>query len=359
MMSTMPRTLHTELVEPVLLEEAHSVQELHDDAEAATPVMVPAGNQETWSPTRAMAFKFLFFVSLVVNLVVCLSIAKHTTTPAVPSPENSRELKKKDQGWSRPPVVYGLVHMAKTAGSEINGELANHFERVCGNKGYSYDALENNKRTKEAAASVDVSETKLTNLDLHDEVGKLYPGSNRGKVGRHWMEEIGYDDCDYIALEESADYWFELAERWPMELHIPCREPLSHLMSQCNNHAHIFDCESNDLQREIKKCVVKQDRYSHKLLHHDNITAKCFDAVPPGPYIKYMGDILQRKRVESEYFHRTSNIPRDKEHECIWNKGPEFQERVLEILRGYEYYEYCEDCMGTSDELPLGLNGMS
>ena len=44
-------------------------------------------------------------------------------------------------GWVRPDVVYGHVHMAKTAGTEINGELAMHFERVCGNKGYSYDAV--------------------------------------------------------------------------------------------------------------------------------------------------------------------------------------------------------------------------
>lgn len=31
--------------------------------------------------------------------------------------------------------IFGHVHMAKTAGSEINGELAAHYERVCGHKG--------------------------------------------------------------------------------------------------------------------------------------------------------------------------------------------------------------------------------
>ena len=37
--------------------------------------------------------------------------------------------------WVRPSVVYGLVHMAKTAGTEINGEMAARFSNVCGNKG--------------------------------------------------------------------------------------------------------------------------------------------------------------------------------------------------------------------------------
>lgn len=45
-------------------------------------------------------------------------------------------------------TIYGFVHIPKTAGSNINGELALSFERVCGNKGYSYDAVNHNARVK-------------------------------------------------------------------------------------------------------------------------------------------------------------------------------------------------------------------
>ena len=39
-------------------------------------------------------------------------------------------------------VVIGHVHMAKTSGTTLNGNLSMHFERVCGHKGYSYDAYQ-------------------------------------------------------------------------------------------------------------------------------------------------------------------------------------------------------------------------
>ena len=32
-------------------------------------------------------------------------------------------------------IIYGHVHMAKTGGTNVNGILANKFERVCGHKG--------------------------------------------------------------------------------------------------------------------------------------------------------------------------------------------------------------------------------
>jgi len=47
-------------------------------------------------------------------------------------------------------IVYGHVHMTKTAGSEINGLLASRYERVCGNKGNSYDYYQTNARYAEA-----------------------------------------------------------------------------------------------------------------------------------------------------------------------------------------------------------------
>jgi hypothetical protein len=51
-------------------------------------------------------------------------------------------------GFTFPPVIFGHIHIAKTAGTEINGVLAQRFERVCGVKGYSYDAISFNQRAE-------------------------------------------------------------------------------------------------------------------------------------------------------------------------------------------------------------------
>ena len=254
------------------------------------------------------------------------------------------------QGWVRPDSIYGLIHVAKVGGTSINGELASHYERVCGNKGYSYDFLEHNKREAEKAES---------GQSVRDFISKLDPTHNRGNPFSGWMEEIGFDDCDYIALEKPAKYWLEkFAMMGPMELHLPCREPLNHLMSQINMFSKVpFDCEVEDLRsyviRRVSHSFVDM-RFQPIILESPNITVKCFDPMPPRAYVEYMGSILQRKRFESKYVHRDMNSKRNKESECIWNQTEEFQAQVRQILREeYFYYEFCDSCMGSADELPL------
>ena len=47
-------------------------------------------------------------------------------------------------------VIFAHCHISKTAGTTINALLAHSYERVCGNKGYSYDAHQANQRHKAA-----------------------------------------------------------------------------------------------------------------------------------------------------------------------------------------------------------------
>ena len=139
-----------------------------------------------------------------------------------------------------------------------------------------------------------------------------------------------------------------------MELHLPCREPLSHLMSQCNYKKVAFDCNAKNLELEISRCILGERRFKPELTRHENITVKCFDPMPPTRYVEFMGKILQRKRIESEYFHRETNRPRDKAKECIWSRDKAFQDSIREILfRKYDYYGFCDTCMGTEQELDL------
>jgi len=51
--------------------------------------------------------------------------------------------------FNRLPYVIGHLHMTKTGGTSLNGELALNYENVCGHKGWSYDNYLVNQRVKE------------------------------------------------------------------------------------------------------------------------------------------------------------------------------------------------------------------
>jgi hypothetical protein len=232
-------------------------------------------------------------------------------------------------------VVFGHVHLAKTAGTEINGELASHFERVCGHKGYSYDAYQFNKRVS--------SNT--------DSVSHQYRNYDRGRIPNRLMREIGFEDCDYISLEENWQTWKSFKKTPSLELHVPCRDPLTHLMSQCNHKEMIFNCTTDNLPVEINKCLLQTNRFSRDLEKLNNTNIKCFNPIPIEPYLEYMSERLQRKRIENTYVHRDSNGPHKKEDECIWYL-PDIANQVRAImLERHDLYGWCNTCLGSKDDL--------
>ena len=158
------------------------------------------------------------------------------------------------------PPLFEHLHIAKTAGTTLNGNLSLHFERVCGHKGYSYDAYQANER-REAAK-------------------KTGKGERPGEGERHWpkiMQWIGFEDCDWISQEDPVNFWFQFGI-WdqPLELHVPCRDPIDHLLSQCGHQGKNFNC-AGDLSKEIEKCMMNMDRFSNKLKSIQNVHLKCFD----------------------------------------------------------------------------------
>ena len=174
--------------------------------------------------------------------------AKNTTTYA---PDVS--------SYVYPNVMYGHVHIAKTGGTSINGIFANKFERVCGHKGYSYDAYNDNERAKRG------------NI-------KKY------RVKPKQMNEIGYENCDYVSNEINWEFWINTFDDGKfhgiqMELHVPCRERIDHLMSQCNFKKLDLDCDApsdEDFFKSVDKCFTfLTDRYQHDLKDHFEV--KCSD----------------------------------------------------------------------------------
>jgi hypothetical protein len=251
-------------------------------------------------------------------------------------------------------VVFGHLHFAKTSGTTLNGNLSMHFERVCGNKGYSLSAYQTNLRRKQG---------KETGLD------SCVPPAE--------MQRIGFEDCDWISQEDGWTFWKQF-ESWdqPMELHVPCRDPIDHLLSMCNyrlvNGSFVqgrrFDC-AGDLSKEVERCLVLDetqidymDRFSMKLQSIPNIHLKCFDwrASFDGTYAEFIGNVLQRKKKRGEYVFWATNRPRNLQHECLLNATQSVQKQVRIFLRGkYDYYKFCDQCMGSEDDIFRAWKGGS
>jgi len=235
-------------------------------------------------------------------------------------------------GFAFPPMIFGHVHMVKTAGSEINGVFAQRFERICGHKGYSFDATKFNQRQKKPKDTISEYD--------------------RGQVPLRIMNEIGYHNCDWVSFEAPKHLWGELVDElapWPLELHLPCRDPIDHLMSQCNYLMRTFDCKNVNITRQVERCILETNSYGDSLGLHKNITLKCFNPIPIEPYLDYMTQFLQPRRIIEPYIHRDFNRPRNKTNECIWN-SPKKQE-VLNIMMKMPYYRFCNSCIGGKDDL--------
>ena len=88
--------------------------------------------------------------------------------------------------YQYPDVLYAHLHMAKTAGTTLNGEMAARYERVCGHKGYSYDFYQGNNRTQ----GEEFAQDSFSKLHGPDGQGVPY---GRGRVPPNLMDEIGYE----------------------------------------------------------------------------------------------------------------------------------------------------------------------
>ena len=255
--------------------------------------------------------------------------------------------------------VYGYLHMAKVAGTNLNGVLSMQFERVCGNKGYSYDAIQHN-------IAVSRNESKSASIFLPNDIySQLHSRYNRGRIPDVVTVEKGYHDCDYISEELKFQRWPELAELFgrhdkPLELHVPCREPIDHLMSICNYFEQNFNCNvsGHSLRHEVEKFLAFSNRFSPVLQNVSNLNLKCFDNDATfSKYISYVAPKLQPRKITATYVNRYTNAPRHKDKECIWNiDNAALQEKVRSIiLKASSYHSYCDACLGSRDDLLYNL----
>ena len=254
--------------------------------------------------------------------------------------------------------MYGHLHYAKTGGSTINGMLAAKYERVCGHKGYSYDAYQFNKGVEQQMQQQNVSAIDSSSAGGNDVIRKSYRKNwNRGRVPPRVMDEIGYENCDYISLEDSWSAWNRMDDIWNFELHVPCRDPIDHLLSQCNHQRKTFDCQANDVAKEVQSCFVEPNRFGPKLVqkhqpHFKNHSVKCFNPIPVQPYLAYMDQRLQHKRMPAVYMSRSTNQKRHQARECLYHENnTEIANKVRQYLvQKVPYYRWCHQCLMDPDK---------
>ena len=121
--------------------------------------------------------------------------------------------------------------MTKTGGSSLNGMLASGFERVRGDKGYIYDAYASNERAKQ--------KQKLTPKQIRF-ANRITRSPHDRKPSWETMNEIGFENCDYVSHEWDWMSWVntfgdENFHGIPMELHIPCRNPIDMTIISCHS----------------------------------------------------------------------------------------------------------------------------
>lgn len=237
-----------------------------------------------------------------------------------------------------PNVIYGHVHIAKTGGTSLNGMLANRFERVCGNKGNSFNAYVTNKEEKH--------KTEI------GQVAKSTDVRNSPKLN-------GFEDCDYVSMETNWKFWLK-DERFhsiPRELHVPCRDPIDHLLSQCHFKGEYLKCDASsdeEFFRSIDDCVIDMNlRFDTALL--DKCDVHCFDFNNQfTTYVEYMADKLQPRRLVSSPFERRySDTPRNKTEECIWVSPKLMEKAEMYLLETFNYYQFCGSCIGSEKEIRM------
>ena len=124
-------------------------------------------------------------------------------------------------------------------------------------------------------------------------------------------------------------------------------------MSQCNHGRKEFTCNyqnNSELHGVISKCLVSWGRYSNKL--KQNFDVRCFDFRQQlTTYMDYMSaHLVKRRFVSHPYVQWETNRKRNKTNECIW-RDESLANRTRDLLMQYEYYEFCDKCMGSGDEI--------
>ena len=260
------------------------------------------------------------------------------------------------------PVLYGHLHMTQTAGTEINGRLAAQYDHVCGSRGYSLDYYQYNERLR-TSTNHHMQVDSISNATLDTTM-------NRGHIPYYMMQEIGFEDCDWISLEQPWQAWpntlptlGNIGSNWTLELHVPCRDPLDHLLAMCLENGYELDCYAENLAMELNACMMSaMDRFSLELEFDSKIQLKCFASLDIDSYIMHLASRLESKRIPAVYVPRGGNesliyvdVVNERDSvqwlECFMEHPTIADEVRQSLLDNFEYFRWCDECLGSKHDL--------
>ena len=325
------------------------------------------GSSSTTITAHFRRHRSLVAVTILMSLVSVAGSLYYIyySRPSSQSDLNSlSELSSSDKDHDTPPdetdesqqknKLFAHLHVAKSGGTSLLYELAHLYQNVCGNKYNSKNLVEKNP--------------------------DLFKGFKRsGEVSKLLQLQ---DQCDYMSLEVGYNFW--LKQNWtrPLELHIPCKDPIELLMSNCywppkSNVG--FDCSPtnvtpNALRQQIDNCLslksldgrLRFNKHLSEQAPRHNITIKCFDAKKEfTEYIDYMGARLEHypkvedlvrfsKKEDGELVtveRPWSFSARNKSAECIWKDSDLLQRAKAYLFEKYFYFPFCRECLNSSDNL--------
>jgi len=238
------------------------------------------------------------------------------------------------------PEVFFHVHLAKTAGSTVNRAVARRYYGVCGHKGYSF--------------SQNLEDTVRKTTDAR------FQGFGLDRVHPSRMESWGFHNCALISHEIGADALMKMVRLDTFQNVtktgiIPCREPVDHLLSQCNmRHISVTNLVSKNSScpEIISKCELGWVRYDDSLLNvFDRIILFRYDDF--GPLIARLDRTMPRRVIElAQAYNYMTSRPRNTAYEKLGMSCPISTLRE-HLMRSWSYYRLCDNVLGKASYIEL------
>lgn len=292
-----------------------------------------------------------------------------------------------------PAPLFAFLHMAKTSGTTINGMLSTSYRGICGNKGFDYDIFQRLNQNYTYIPKAEMEEflnkglNKGFNASRNGYISHIPPTSvqkelmwgaaldamDSPSVDSSTKAKTSSGTCHYLAAEWNWRGWRRLAEvvDRPVQLHVPCRDPIDHFMSMCNFLRVTVDCQK-DFATMVQKCGKYYSRYSNALhqpwktktekkkkrqtamIPNHIFDIKCFNVSRRDEYYDWVGERLppSTKRVKPKpYTFRSTNKPRNMGKECVWKNTTLRNALRTYLVENVDYYGFCGSCVGSFDDL--------
>jgi len=238
-------------------------------------------------------------------------------------------------------------HLAKTAGSTFNRIVARRYYGVCGHKGYTF--------------------AQKYEDETHPNTDSAHPGYGLDRVHPARMSKWGWHNCALITHETSWQHLGNIANDtvWYMDgpnissaripqtkLLVPCRDPVDHMLSQCNHRRLNFTnltIKFGNCSSVIDRCKVQWNRYDHRLISYfDKVVLFEYDDF--NSVIQYLDESLPKRVFDlddsANGFFRT-NKDRSRENEIFTPQCPEEELRQT-LLQAWSYYRLCDAFLGAT-----------